>query len=74
MSQERRKAVADQLRELADRIERDENMNVAIESSGGCDTQYRLGECTPHRMDYNGTETIAIKINGGARDNSFVDA
>lgn len=74
MTQEGRKYAADQLRELADRIEADENMNVELSFSYGHDTVYQLGKCIADRMDYNRTQTIVVKINGGAKNHEYVDA
>ena len=60
-----REYIASQLRELADEIERDETLNVVVDKQYGLTREYRNGS---QRLKYNGTQTITITINGGARD------
>ena len=65
MGMNQREYIASQLRELADEIERDETLNVVVDKQYGLTREYRNGS---QRLKHNGTQTITITINGGARD------
>lgn len=65
-----REMVIADLRELADRLERDETLNVGIDRRFGLTTEYAASGF-PARMDHNGSQTYVITINGGARDMGF---